>query len=162
MSENCDINATIKGERPALEENLAVTSNSPSFEYQAHLDNIDDKKDDRLSESCDKDTGIQRKFDVTSHHLNDTTRKPEIDQMSNDIEVNDDFTDSDPVLLWTTIRPWAALNISCWDFLCDKARVAEYPNHSTKKGNYTLRSQTYKIQVCNRDETSFTISMFFF
>ena len=70
-----------------------------------------------------------------------TSNRREIDQMSNDIEVNDDFTDSDPVLLWTTIRPWAALNISCWDFLCDKARVAEYPNH--KKIEYWIRHKNY-------------------
>ena len=63
-------------------------------------------------------------------------------------KMTEQSNESDPLLLWTSIRPWAALNISCWDFLCDKAKWAEYPG-KCKKGDdrYSLKSKAYKIQV---------------
>ena len=74
--------------------------------------------------------------------------KEELDPADvNDLEANEDIADSDPVLVWTAIRPWAASNISCWDFLCDKAKWAERPPLSTKQRKHSLESQTYKLQV---------------
>ena len=62
-------------------------------------------------------------------------------------EVSDNALDTDPVLVWSSVRPWAALNISCWDFLCDKAKWAEYPGISIAKNQYLQNAHAYKIQV---------------
>ena len=64
-----------------------------------------------------------------------------------EFEMNEELTESDQVLVWTSIRPWAALNISCWDFLCDKAKWAEYPFDRNEKDQYNLNPKAYKIQV---------------
>ena len=64
-----------------------------------------------------------------------------------EFDINEEIADSDPVDVWNSIRPWASSNISCWDFLCDKARSAEYPYYSNEKDQYILNSQAYKIQV---------------
>ena len=64
-----------------------------------------------------------------------------------EFDMNEEIADSDPVDVWNSIRPWAASNISSWDFLCDKARSAEYPCYSNEKDQYILNSQAYKIQV---------------
>jgi hypothetical protein len=64
-----------------------------------------------------------------------------------EFEMNEELTESDQVLVWTSIRPWAALNISCWDFLCDKAKWAEYPCDPNEKDQYNMNPKAYKIQV---------------
>ena len=71
-----------------------------------------------------------------------------IDPKKTDVDnfdINIGARTSDPLLMWSTIRPWAALNISCWDFLCDKAKWAEYSSSSEQINS--MESQTYKLQV---------------
>ena len=90
-------------------------------------------------------------------HMSQNIIRPEMDDSESqgpgqvDIikhKMTEQSNESDPLFLWTSIRPWAALNISCWDFLCDKAKWAEYPGNC-KKGDdrYSLKSKAYKIQV---------------
>ena len=77
------------------------------------------------------------------HHV-----EQEVDSQNiNNLEIGEDIADSDPLMIWTAIRPWAALNISCWDFLCDKAKWAEYPLHTNNDQKNSLQLQTYKLQV---------------
>ena len=77
----------------------------------------------------------------------DIVTKNEDKEINSEFEMNEELTESDQVLVWTSIRPWAALNISCWDFLCDKAKWAEYPCYADEKDQYSLNSKAYKIQV---------------
>ena len=73
--------------------------------------------------------------------LQDGLQQTDIDSF----DTNLDMRSADPRLMWSAIRPWAALNISCWDFLCDKAKWAEYSSCSEEINS--LESQTYKLQV---------------
>ena len=82
------------------------------------------------------------------HHV-----EQELDSQNiNNLEIGEDTADSDPLMIWTAIRPWVALNISCWDLLCDKAKWAEDPLHTN--GQNSLQSQTYKLQVSCAEVTS--------
>ena len=95
--------------------------------------------DTEMTEHQRTDISTQQHGDIGKH---------EMDQENiNEFGMGEDFTDSDPFLVWAAIRPWAASNVSCWDFLCDKAKWAEYPFHCDKTGKHPLKSQTYKIQV---------------
>ena len=106
-------------------------------------------------EKCDsmnknKDTDLSTKNSPTSPKLKDssiansTNYNPTHGSPS---EVIDNSLDTDPLLVWSSVRPWAALNISCWDFLCDKAKWAEFPYISMEKNQYLQNVHAYKIQV---------------
>ena len=77
--------------------------------------------------------------------LQDGLQQTDVDNF----DINIGARTSDPLLMWSTIRPWAALNISCWDFLCDKAKWAEYSSSSEQINS--MESQTYKLQVAPVD-----------
>ena len=59
----------------------------------------------------------------------------------------DNIDDTDPVMIWTSIRPWVASNISCWDILCDKGKWADYPSVSMTHNHDQENAFAYKIQV---------------
>ena len=59
----------------------------------------------------------------------------------------DNIYDTDPVIIWTSIRPWVASNISCWDILCDKGKWADYPSVSMSHNHNHENAFAYKIQV---------------
>ena len=61
--------------------------------------------------------------------------------------MDENFCDTDPLLIWTSIRPWVALNISCWDILCDKAKWNTYDSPLTANDHNSNNLHAYKIQV---------------
>ena len=115
----------------------------------------EDKTTPQETTNISQDEPFTNSLDMTEHQISGISGqqhgdigKQQINQENiNEFEIGEELTDTDPVLVWTAIRPWAASNISCWDFLCDKAKWAEYPFDSDKKAKHSLKSQTYKIQV---------------
>ena len=61
--------------------------------------------------------------------------------------MDQNICDADPSLIWTSIRPWVALNISCWDILCDKAKWTTYNSPLTANNYNSQNLNAYKIQV---------------
>ena len=61
--------------------------------------------------------------------------------------MDQNICDADPSLIWTSIRPLVALNISCWDILCDKAKWTTYNSPLTANNYNSQNLNAYKIQV---------------
>ena len=64
-----------------------------------------------------------------------------------ELKMADNIDDTDPVMIWTSIRPWVASNVSCWDILCDKGKWADYPSVSMTHNHDQENAFAYKIQV---------------
>ena len=64
-----------------------------------------------------------------------------------ELKMADNIYDTDPVMIWTSIRPWVASNISCWDILCDKGKWADYPSVSMTHNHDQENAFAHKIQV---------------
>ena len=61
--------------------------------------------------------------------------------------MGDNTFETDPAIIWGSIRPWIASNISYWDFLCDKGKWASYPYGSVAHEPNCENAFAYKIQV---------------
>ena len=67
--------------------------------------------------------------------------------LSTELKMADNIYNTDPAIIWTSIRPWVASNISCWDILCDKGKWADYPSGSMMYNHHQEEAFAYKIQV---------------
>lgn len=130
-----------------MERNSTFVENSPNDRIK-DLDIKDVRQNDSNEESnCTK---IFNK----NEHISPMPKKNDIPNKEKSISthldestMDENLRDTDSLLTWTSIRPWVALNISCWDILCDKAKWTTYNSPSTANNYNSQNLHAYKIQV---------------
>ena len=130
-----------------MERNSTFVENSPNDRIK-DLDIKDVRQNDRNEES--NSTKIFNK----NEHISPMPKKNDIPNKEKSISthldestMDENLRDTDSLLTWTSIRPWVAQNISCWDILCDKAKWTTYNSPSTANNYNSQNLHAYKIQV---------------